>query len=179
MVDVARARRMAVRIREVAAATLDHQVKDPRLGLVTLTDATVTPDLREATLFWTAYGDDQERAGSAAALESATGVVRAAVGRALGVRYTPSIAFVADAVPETAAHLEEVLELARLRDAELAAVREGASPAGDPDPYRKPRQVVDGGEAADADAEAADADAVAVADADADAVWHLGSAARD
>lgn len=143
MVDVARARRMAVRIREIAAATIELQVKDPRLGMVTLTDATVTPDLREATLYYTVYGDANDRTGSAIALESARGVIRAAVGRQLGVRYTPSLAFVADDIPDTAAAVQELLEVARLRDAELALVREGAQPAGDPDPYRKPRVIVE------------------------------------
>lgn len=157
MVDVARARRMAVRIREVAAAALEQQVKDPRLGLVTLTDARVTPDLREATLFWTAYGDAATQAASAAALESARGVVRGAVGKALGVRFTPTISFRSDAVPETASHVTELLELARARDAELAAAREGAQPAGEADPYRRPREVaIDDGADGDDDAPGAD-----------------------
>ena len=56
MVDVARARKLAVRIREVVVQTLETQVKDPRLGMVTITDAKVTPDLREATLYYTVYG---------------------------------------------------------------------------------------------------------------------------
>ena len=99
MVDVARARRLAVRIREIAAATLELQVKDPRLGMVTVTDARVTPDLREATVFYTVLGDDTAVQESAQALASATGVVRAAVGKQTGVRYTPSITFVADIVP--------------------------------------------------------------------------------
>jgi len=147
VVDVARARRLAVRIREIVAATLEHQVKDPRLGMVTVTDARVTPDLREATVFYTVFGDADDRAASAAALESARGVVRAAVGRAMGIRYTPSLAFVADVVPDTARAVEDLLDVARTRDAELAAAREGARPAGDPDPYRRPRVDEDEDEA--------------------------------
>jgi ribosome-binding factor A len=58
MVDVARARKLAVRVREIVAETLETQVKDPRLGMVTITDAKVTPDLREATLYYTVFGDD-------------------------------------------------------------------------------------------------------------------------
>ena len=143
MVDVARSRKLAVRIREVVASTLEMQVKDPRLGMVTITDAKVTPDLREATLYYTVYGDEQARAESAAALESAKGVLRSQVGRQTGVRYTPSLAFVADVVPETAGRLEELLERARQADARVHQIAESARPAGDPDPYRAPRVAVD------------------------------------
>jgi ribosome-binding factor A len=139
MADAARARKLAVRIREVVAATLELQVKDPRLGMVTITDARVTPDLREATVFYTVYGDDGERDDSARALESAKGVLRSAVGKATGIKFTPTLTFVADALPDNARHLEEALAAAREADAQLAAVRQGAQPAGDPDPYRKPR----------------------------------------
>ena len=69
--------------------TLETQVKDPRLGMVTITDAKVTPDLREATLYYTVYGSDEERHSSALALESAKGVLRKTVGQQTGVRYTP------------------------------------------------------------------------------------------
>jgi ribosome-binding factor A len=143
MVDVARARKLAVRIREVVASTLELQVKDPRLGMVTITDAKVTPDLREATLYYTVYGTDEERQSSALALESAKGVLRSQVGRQTGVRYTPSLTFVADVVPETAGKIEELLAQAREADAQVHALAEGAQPAGDPDPYRAPRQLDD------------------------------------
>ena len=143
MVDVARARKLAVRIREVVSMTLEMQVKDPRLGMVTITDAKVTPDLREATLYYTVYGDEQERLDSAAALESAKGVLRKTVGQQTGVRYTPSLQFIADVVPETAGRLEELLAKARLEDARVHEIAERAQPAGDPDPYRVPRTVED------------------------------------
>jgi ribosome-binding factor A len=149
MVDLARARRLSVRIREIVAATLELQVKDPRLGMVTVTDVRVTPDLREATVFYTVLGDDIVRQESAQALESARGVVRAAVGKHTGIRYTPSIAFVADVVPDTARHVAELLAATQERDAELAAASVGASFAGEADPYRVP--------ADDGDADAEDA----------------------
>ena len=137
MVDVARARKLAVRVREVVASTLEMQVKDPRLGMVTITDAKVTPDLREATLYYTVYGDDLQRSETAAALESAKGVLRTQVGRQTGVRYTPSLAFVADVVPEAAASIEALLEQARAEDARVQSIAEGARPAGEADPYRR------------------------------------------
>ena len=143
MVDVARARKLAVRIREVVSTALELQVKDPRLGMVTITDAKVTPDLREATLYYTVYGDEADRISSAAALESARGVLRSQVGRQLGTRYTPSLTFIADVVPETAGKIEELLEQARLADAQVHALAESAAPAGEVDPYRAPRTVDD------------------------------------
>jgi ribosome-binding factor A len=134
--DQARARRLAVRIREIVASTLENQVKDPRLGMVTITDARLTPDLRDATLYYTVYGDEAARAESAAALESARGVLRSQVGRQTGIKFTPTLAFVADAVPEQAKQINELLAVVREADAGLAQVREGATYAGDPDPYR-------------------------------------------
>ncbi|WP_131768282.1 30S ribosome-binding factor RbfA [Candidatus Protofrankia californiensis] len=139
MADPARARRLAVRIREVVAAALERQVKDPRLGMVTVTDARVTPDLTEATVFYTVYGDDADRLDSARALESAKGLLRSQVGRQTGVKVTPALTFVHDRLPDDARHLEELIVTARERDAGLAGVRDGARPAGEPDPYRKPR----------------------------------------
>jgi ribosome-binding factor A len=143
MVDEARARRLAVRIREIVASTLEMQVKDPRLGMVTITDAKVTPDLREATLFYTVFGDEAARAESAAALESARGVLRYQVGRQTGIKFTPTLAFVADVIPETAQAIDALLARARDADAEVRQVRAGASYAGDPEPYRVPGEEPD------------------------------------
>ena len=140
MVDVARARKLAVRIREIVAATLETQVKDPRLGMVTVTDARVTPDLREATVFYTVYGDDVARADTAAAIESAKGVLRSTVGKQTGVKFTPSLTFVADHVPENAATIEHLLAEARAADARVQELASAAAPAGDPDPYKAPRE---------------------------------------
>jgi ribosome-binding factor A len=142
MVDVARARKLAVRIREIVATTLEMQVKDPRLGMVTITDAKVTPDLREATIYYTVFGDDVARQESAMALESAKGVLRSTVGKQTGVRYTPSLAFIADVVPETAGRLEELLAEARAADARVQEIASVAAPAGDADPYKVPRVIV-------------------------------------
>jgi ribosome-binding factor A len=141
--DQARARRLAVRIREIVASTLENQVKDPRLGMVTITDARVTADLRDATLYYTVYGDEAARADTAAALDSARGVLRSQVGRQTGIKFTPTLAFVPDIVPEQAGRIDELLAVARDADAGLAQAREGASYAGDPDPYRHEHDYVD------------------------------------
>jgi ribosome-binding factor A len=140
MADPARARKLAVRIRQIVSEAIEMQIKDPRLGMVTITDARVTNDLREATVFYTVYGDDTEAADSARALASATGVLRSTVGRQTGVKFVPSLTFVADHVPDTARELDAALERVRHADAELARAREGASYAGEPDPYRRPAE---------------------------------------
>ena len=138
MADAARARKLAVRIRQIVSATIEMQIKDPRLGMVTITDSRVTSDLREATLFYTVYGDAEAVSDSAAALASATGVLRSPVGKQTGIKFVPTLTFVSDVVPETARELDEALERARLADEALARAREGAAYAGDADPYRKP-----------------------------------------
>ncbi len=140
MADAPRARKLADRIRVVVAQTLESRVKDPRLGFVTITDARVTNDLQQATVFYTVYGDEQERTASAAALESAKGVLRSEVGRQTGVRHTPTLTFVADAVPDTARHIEDLLLRAQPSDAEVMRASAGATYAGDADPYRVPRE---------------------------------------
>lgn len=144
MADPARARKLAVRIREVVASALERQIKDPRLGMVTVTDARVTPDLQDATVFYTVYGDDAARAESAQALESAKGVLRSQVGRQTGVKSTPTLTFVHDALPDDARHLDVLIAQARARDERVAADRERATPAGEPDPYRHPRAEEEG-----------------------------------
>jgi ribosome-binding factor A len=143
MVDAARARRLAGRIKQIVATGIETQVKDPRLGMVTITDVRVTGDLHDATLFYTVLGSQDDRAASAMALESAKGVLRSEVGRQTGVRFTPTLTFVLDAVPETAKQIEELIAAAAEADAQVEAVRQGARPAGEADPYRKPRTVDD------------------------------------
>ncbi|OAA22015.1 ribosome-binding factor A [Frankia sp. EI5c] len=167
MADPARARRLAVRIREVVASALERGVKDPRLGMVTITDARVTPDLMDATVFYTVYGDDEARQASALALESAKGLLRSQVGRATGIKVTPTLTFVHDRLPDDARHLEDLLDEARRRDAEVALVRQDATPAGEPDPYRRPREA-DEADPDDADLDA-DFDDVDLGTADLDA----------
>ncbi len=136
MADLARARRLSVRIREVVALTIEFTVKDPRLGMVTITDAKLSPDLHDARVFYTVLGDEGATADSRAALESAKGVIRSAVGRATGLKFTPTLTFEQDVSPERFATIEHLLAQAQAADAEVAAVREGAEPAGDLDPYR-------------------------------------------
>ena len=112
----ARVRRVADRIKETVALLLDTRVKDPRLGFVTITEVRITGDLREATVFYTVLGDDDKRDSTKAALESAKGMLRSEVGKALGIRHTPSLQFLLDGIPENAIHISEVLRTAQERD---------------------------------------------------------------
>jgi ribosome-binding factor A len=136
--DDARTRRLAERIAKIVAELLERRIKDPRLGFVTVTEARLTGDLREAKVFYTVFGDATERQETAAALRSATGVIRSEVGRLIGLRHTPSLEFIADALPEDAQRIDDLVAATRQRDAELARAHEGAQWAGDPDPYKKP-----------------------------------------
>ncbi|WP_263120310.1 30S ribosome-binding factor RbfA [Cellulomonas sp. RIT-PI-Y] len=138
MVDHPRARKVADRIQQVVAQMIDTRIKDPRLGFVTVTDVRVTGDLQHASVFYTVFGDEEARGGSAAALKSATGLIRSEVGKQLGVRLTPTLEFVLDAVPETAAHLDAALLEAARRDREVTALAAEAQYAGEADPYKKP-----------------------------------------
>lgn len=150
-----RVRRIADRIQVIVAEMLERRIKDPRLGFVTVTDVRVTGDSQQATVFYTVLAggpgaeageqsdqqsDQAALAATAAALESAKGLIRSEVAKQLGMRITPTLTFVADALPESARHLDEVLERARKLDEEAAARRVEAY-AGDADPYKKPRET--------------------------------------
>lgn len=136
MADPARARRVADRIHKTVAQVLERRIKDPRLGFVTITDVRVTGDLQQATVFYTVYGTEGERRRSASALKSATGLIRSEVGKALGIRLTPTISFQLDSLPTTARSIEDALAQAQARAAAIARAAEGASYAGDANPYR-------------------------------------------
>ena len=136
MTESLRARQLAKRIQEIAAEAIEFRVKDPELGFVTITDARLTNDFREATVFYTVMGTEEERVASAGALERARGSIRTEVGKRLGLKHTPSIKFVVDAVPENALHLEDLLREMRERDAQVNALKANAKPAGDADPYK-------------------------------------------
>ncbi|WP_414688858.1 30S ribosome-binding factor RbfA [Mycobacterium sp.] len=140
MVDQARARRLAKRISEIVASAIEYEIKDPGLTGVTIIDAKMTGDLHDATLYYTVLGatldDEPDYEGAAAALERAKGVLRSKVGAGTGVRFTPTLTFTRDTVSDSVQRMEELLARARAADADVARVREGATPAGDPDPYR-------------------------------------------
>ncbi|GAA1413554.1 MULTISPECIES: 30S ribosome-binding factor RbfA [Catellatospora] len=136
MADPAKVRKHAERVRELVASAVRTQIKDPRLGMITITDARITADLREATVFYTVLGDAEEQAGTAAALESAKGMLRGVVGRALGLRHSPSLAFVSDDVQEHVKHIDDLLAEAKQRDEQVQQLAAGAAYAGEAQPYK-------------------------------------------
>ena len=138
MADAARARQLSERILEIVAEAVELRVKDPRLGFVTFTAARLTNDLREATVFYTVLGSEEDRTATAVALDSAKGVIRSEVGKRLGLKHTPSLAFLLDALPETAAHIDELLAAAAAADAAVHEQAEHAEYAGEADPYKHP-----------------------------------------
>jgi ribosome-binding factor A len=136
-----RVRKVADRIQVIVAEMLERRVKDPRLGFVTVTDVRVTGDTQNASIFYTVLGAEDDLASTAAALESAKGILRAEVGKQLGMRHVPTLEFIHDALPENARHLDELLAKARESDARVAEASAGATYAGEPDPYRKPHEA--------------------------------------
>ncbi|NBU85451.1 MAG: 30S ribosome-binding factor RbfA [Actinobacteria bacterium] len=136
MVDVARARRLGERIQEIVAETLELKIKDPRLGFITVTAARLSPDLRDATVFYTVYGTEEEAIGTAAALESAKGLVRSEIGKRTGIKFTPTVEFIRDALPENVRAIDDLLREAKQADAQVSAQAATAQFAGDADPYR-------------------------------------------
>ncbi|QGN57763.1 30S ribosome-binding factor RbfA [Nostocoides sp. HKS02] len=155
MADTGRARKIADRIKTLIAANVASIVKDPDLGFITITDVRVTGDLQHASVFYTVFGDTAQRETTAALLEKNKGKLRSFVGQQIQIRLTPSLDFFADAIPETAAHLEDLLREAKERDAQVAAAAAGATYAGEPDPYKK---AEDEELAAEADADALSGD---------------------
>ena len=140
MADNTRAQRLAKRSQTIVASAIERQIKDRRLELVTVTDVRVTGDLHDATVFYTVRGanidDAPDYEQAAEALHRARGQLRKIVGDELGVRFTPTLAFELDTVPEASARMEELLARARARDEELAELKKNATPAGEADPYK-------------------------------------------
>ncbi|GEE02509.1 ribosome-binding factor A [Gordonia spumicola] len=140
MVDHARAARLAKRITTIVASAIGTEIKDPRLAHVTITDCRVTGDLHDATVFYTVMGAavdaEPDIAEAQAGLAAATGSLRSMVGAGTGVRFTPTLRFELDTVPDATRAMDELLARARAQDESVARVARDASPAGDSDPYR-------------------------------------------
>ncbi len=143
MVDHARARKLAERIKVLVAEALERAVKDPDLGFVTITEVKVTPDLQHASIFYTVYGTAAEKKLSAEIIEKNRGLVRREVGHNLSIRLTPTIEFIPDEIPETAAAMNDLLAEARARDEQVAKLAAEAHWAGEENPYKEPRKIED------------------------------------
>jgi ribosome-binding factor A len=139
MVDHARARKLAERIKVLVAEALERAVKDPDLGFVTITDVKVTPDLQHAKIFYTVFGSEAEKQQTTEIIDNNKGLIRREVGRGLSIRLTPTIEFISDEIPVIAAHLNDLLTEAKNRDAEVQALAKSAEFAGEANPYKEPK----------------------------------------
>jgi len=139
MVDHARARKLAERIKVLVAEALERAVKDPDLGFVTITDVKVTPGLQHAKIFYTVFGSEAEKQQTTEIIDNNKGLIRREVGRGLSIRLTPTIEFISDEIPVIAAHLNDLLTEAKNRDAEVQALAKSAEFAGEANPYKEPK----------------------------------------
>lgn len=111
-----RAARVRAQIKQVLAAELE-KLRDPGLGWVTITDVTVSPDLRNAIAYYTVMGEEAVHAATHDAMKRATGHLRSAVAHELSMRYIPTLELMEDPVPERTARLDQLLaELHRNED---------------------------------------------------------------
>jgi ribosome-binding factor A len=103
-----RAERVRAAIKEVLAAEIER-LRDPGLGFLTITDVSLSPDLRNARAFYTVLGEPVERASTKDALVRATKHLRTAIGQQVRLRYVPTLEFAEDPVPERTARLDQII----------------------------------------------------------------------
>jgi ribosome-binding factor A len=104
-----RMRRVDEAVREVLGDAVAKDLKDPRVGFVTVTDVKTSPDLRHAHVHVSVLGSEEEREASLEGLRSAHGYLQRRVARELRLKHTPELDFVLDLTAERAFHLEEII----------------------------------------------------------------------
>jgi len=97
-------------LRAEVADIISHELKDPRIGFVTVTDAEASADLRHARIFVSILGTDEEQRTTFAALTSAAGFIRRCLGRRIELRYVPELTFHLDKTPERASQIQRLLQ---------------------------------------------------------------------
>jgi len=107
---VKRSDKVAEEIHKIVSELLIKGLKDPRIGFVTITGVKLTTDLRQATIYFTVIGSDEEKKGTLAGLNSARGFIRKELGQALKMRFTPEIQFKYDTSVEYGQHIESILK---------------------------------------------------------------------
>jgi ribosome-binding factor A len=105
-----RIRRVNEAMREVLSAAITSELKDPRVGFVTVTAVETSPDLRHARVFVSVLGNPGERRRSLKAMDSARGFLQRRVGSELRMKHTPQIQFVYDETPERGMRITELLQ---------------------------------------------------------------------
>jgi ribosome-binding factor A len=104
-----RMRRVDEAVRQVVGDAVAHDLKDPRIGFVTVTDVKTSPDLRHARVFVSVLGDRKTREASIAGLESAHGFLQRRLAGELRMKNTPELQFVLDETTENAFRLEKII----------------------------------------------------------------------
>ena len=104
-----RIRKIQEFIKQEVSRIILQELKDPRLGFVTVTDVRITGDLREATVYVSLFGSDEEKKNTLAALAKANGFIRSEVGKRLGIRYSPQIGFKEDQSLDYGMKIEKIL----------------------------------------------------------------------
>ncbi len=107
--DYSRTDRVADRIREEIAEILTRRVKDPRIGFITVTAVEVSHDLRNAKVFVTVYGDEDQRKAGLKGLQSAARFIRGELGKRLQMKFTPELLFREDTTVDKANRVLELL----------------------------------------------------------------------
>ena len=105
-----RMRRVNEAVREVVSARLAEGLRDPRIGFVTVTSVDTSPDLRQARVYVSVLGDDEERAATMTGLRSAHGVLQQSVARELRMKHTPTLQFVFDESIERGMRISQLLD---------------------------------------------------------------------
>lgn len=105
-----RRQRIGDQIRVELADLLQHEVRDPRIGFVTVTEVRMSPDLKYARAYVSIFGDEQQKRDSFAALERAVGFLRSQVGKRLALRFVPELRFVLDETLDTSERIESLLK---------------------------------------------------------------------
>ncbi len=108
-----RMRRVDEAVRAVLSEAITQDLKDPRIGFVTVTGVSTSPDLRHATVHVSVLGDEGAREATLDGLASAHGVLQRRLGRELQLKHTPTLEFAWDATTEQAMRIAELLEIER------------------------------------------------------------------
>lgn len=110
MANSQRLRRVADQIQRELSGLLRAELKDPRVGMITLTGVEVSPDLAHAKVFFTTLGDAEALAQTETGLKRAAGFLRAELGHRLKLRVTPEIRFIHDASVERGMRLSKLID---------------------------------------------------------------------
>lgn len=123
--DYPRSRRIAEQVQRELTDIIRLELKDPRVGLITITDVEVTPDHKHARVFFTLLGDEAAVDQATRGLTHAAGFLRSRLASRFEMRSVPQLAFIHDASVERGSRLSQLIDAAVADDARLAAAKPG------------------------------------------------------